>query len=137
MVEGLSTGSDSFSIKRFIHRLYTSFVKSKGKRGFPRWKSKNRHRPSIPIEINSDPFKFKADGVYFRIKKGHEVQLIHYHRQLKRFQNPIPKVARITQSTTGKWYCYVDAVQQTEDQIGMGIDRHVRQNRMIEVIFID
>ncbi len=54
-----------------LSMAYTSFIQ--GKRGFPQWKSKNRHRPSIPVEINGDPFKFKADGVYFRIKKGQDI----------------------------------------------------------------
>ena len=100
------------------------------KRGRPRFKSKHRNRPSIPIEINA-PFKTKEDGVYFRIKKGYEIKLIHYHKPLNRYQNPIPKGARIIQSTTGKWYLHVtyavDAMEQKEDGLGIGIDRNVRQ----------
>ncbi|MCY3998289.1 MAG: transposase [Flavobacteriaceae bacterium] len=111
-----------------VSNAYRAFVTKK--RGRPRFKSKHRNRPSIPIEINA-PFKTKEDGVYFRIKKGYEIKLIHYHKPLNRYQNPIPKCARIIQSTTGKWYLHVtyavDAMEQKEDGLGIGIDCNVRQ----------
>ncbi|MCY4161847.1 MAG: transposase [Flavobacteriaceae bacterium] len=120
------------TILKDLSIAYNAFVT--GKRGYPRWKSKNRNRPSIPIEIQSNPFKMKGGNrrcYYFRIKKGHEIKLIHYHKQLKRYQNPIPKSARVTQSITGKWYLTVsykvDAVERKEDRIGVGIDRNVGQ----------
>ncbi|MCY3998217.1 MAG: transposase [Flavobacteriaceae bacterium] len=111
-----------------VSDAYRAFVTKK--RGKPRYKSKHRNRPSIPIEINHQ-FKTKEEGIYFRMKKGHDIKLIHYHKQLKRYQNFIFKSGRIVQSITGKWYltvCYqVDAMEQKEDGLGIGIDRNVGQ----------
>ncbi len=117
------------TVLKDLSLAYQSFVT--GQRGFPRWKSKNRNRPSIPIEMRGNQFKVKEDGIYFMVKKGCEIKLMHYHRQLKRYQNPMAKTMRINQSTTGKWYLTVaykvDAVEQKEDGLGVGIDRNVGQ----------
>ena len=106
---------------------YTQFIQ--GRRGFPKYKKKGKNKPSFPIEIQKHHNRFKPEG--FLIKRGHHVELMKYEQQLKRYSNPIPKTARITQSNIGKWYLHVvyevDAIEVKEDKIGIGIDRNVGQ----------
>lgn len=96
-----------------LQRAYATFFKSKGKAGFPRYKSKKHSKSSFTTNNVNGNIQLSQDSKFIRFCKVNHLR-IKCHRQIP--ANHMIKGLTISKTPTNKYYCSILTEYETHEE---------------------